>query len=173
MRGAAFLLLAGVAFAAEPDMVLIPAGTFQMGRSKLTSDDKTTMRPQILLDDRPVHAVTLPAYLMDAREVTQAQYAEFVNATKRAKPYHWVGGNVPPNAGNVAAYNVTWDDAKSYCEWRGKRLPTEAEWERAARGGIEGASWPWGDKYDAKLARHNTETGPGEVGRYAPNGFGL
>lgn len=154
-------------------MVLIPQGTFQMGRTKLTSDDKTNMRPHVLLDDRPVHTVTLHAYLMDSHEVTQAQYAEFVKATKRAAPYHWTGGVVPAGTGNLAAYNVTWDDAKSYCEWQGKRLPTEAEWERAARGGLESADYPWGDKYDAKMARHNTETGPGEVGKYPPNGFGL
>jgi len=168
-----FLLVAGLVQAAEPGMALIPQGTFQMGRSKLTADDKTTMRPQILLDDRPVHAVTLSPFLLDTHEVTQAQYAEFVKATKRAAPYHWTGGNVPAGAGNIAAYNVNWNDAKGYCEWKGKRLPTEAEWERAARGGIESADYPWGDKYDAKLARHNTETGPGEPGRYPPNGFGL
>lgn len=173
-RPIALTLAAAAALAAaEPGMSLIPAGTFQMGRHKTTADDKTNMRPHILLDDRPVHAVKLSAFYLDTHETTQAQYAEFVKATKRTPPYHWQGGAVPPNAGNVAAYNVTWDDAKSYCESRGKRLPTEAEWERAARGGIEGADYPWGDKYDAKAARHNTETGPGEVGRYAPNGFGL
>lgn len=160
-------------YPAEAGMVLIPAGTFSMGRSKLTPDDKTTMRPQVLLDDRPVHAVRMPAFWMDANETTHAQYAEFAKATKRAVPYHWKGGGVPQGLANVPVYNVTWDDAKSYCEFRGKRLPTEAEWERAARGGQEGADYPWGDKYDAKLARHNTETGPGEVGKYPPNAFGL
>ena len=174
MRGASvLLLLTAAAHAAEPGMAPIPQGTFQMGRGKLTADDKTTMRPQVLLDDRPVHAVTLSAFLLDTHEVTQTQYSEFVKATKRAAPYHWTGGVVPAGAGAFAAYNVNFDDAKGYCEWRGKRLPTEAEWERAARGGLEGADYPWGDKYDAKLARHNTETGPGEVGRYAPNAFGL
>ena len=180
----AVLLLASVN-AAEPGMALIPHGTFQMGRSKLTEDDKTTMRPQVLLDDRPVHAVTIAAFLLDTHETTQAQYAEFVKAAKRPAPYHWTDRAMqtagamrtdramPVGAGAVAAYNVSFDDAKSYCEWRGKRLPTEAEWERAARGGLEGADYPWGDKYDAKLARHNTETGPGEVGRYPPNAFGL
>jgi beta-lactamase class A len=173
MRRLAVVLIAAAVHAAEPGMVSIPTGTFQMGRTKLTPDDKTTMRPQVLLDDRPVHAVTLPSFLLDAYEVTQSQYSEFVKATKRAAPYHWQGGGVPAGAGAVAAYNVNWDDARAYCEWRGKRLPTEAEWERAARGGLEGADYPWGDRYDAKKARHNTESGPGEVGRYAPNGFGL
>ncbi|MFN0107045.1 MAG: serine hydrolase [Bryobacteraceae bacterium] len=167
------LLLTFAAEASEPGMAFIPRGTFQMGRAKLTADDKTTMRPRMLLDDRPVHAVTLGAFLLDTHEVTQERYAEFVKATRRPPPYHWLNGALPAGAGAIAAYNVNWDDAKGYCEWRGKRLPTEAEWERAARGGLEGADYPWGDKYDAKLARHNTETGPGEVGRYAPNAFGL
>lgn len=173
MRRLAAVLIAAAVHAAEPGMVTIPAGTFQMGRTKLTADDKTTMRPQVLLDDRPTHAVTLAPFLLDAYEVTQAQYGEFVKATKRPAPYHWQGGAVPTGTGAVAAHNVSWEDARAYCEWRGKRLPTEAEWERAARGGLEGADYPWGDKYDAKKARHNTETGPGEVGRYEPNGFGL
>ena len=173
MRGGLGICLLAAAFGAEPGMVLIPAGSFQMGRSKVTADDKTTMRPQVLLDDRPVHTVKLAAYYLDTHEVTQAQYAEFVKATKRATPYHWTGGVVPAGTGAVPAYNVSWEDARGYCKWRGRRLPTEAEWERAARGGLEAADYPWGDKYDAKQARHNTETGPAEGGRHAPNGFGL
>ena len=109
----------------------------------------------------------------DAKEVTHAEYAEFVRATMRLAPYHWVKGEMPAELAKVAVYNVNWDDAKAYCDFRGKRLPTEAEWERAARGGVEGADYPWGPKFDAKLARHNTETGPGEPAKYPPNPFGL
>lgn len=169
----AFLFVAMTAAAAEPGMSLIPRGSFQMGRSKLTPDDKTNMRPHILLDDRPVHEVAIDAFWLDTHETTHAQYAEYVKAKKIAPPYHWRGSEPPSELAKIAIYNVNWEEARGYCEFRGKRLPTEAEWERAARGGIENADYPWGDKFDAKLARHNTEAGPGEPGRYAPNAFGL
>jgi len=176
MRAAALAVLcAGITFAFEeqPGMVRIPAGEFTMGRSKLTADDQTKMRPQVLLDDRPEHRVGLEAYWMDAREVTQRQYAEFAKATARALPYHWRGGVVPAGAEEFPAYNVRWHDAEAYCAWAGKRLPTEAEWERAARGGKDGLDYPGGDQLDAKAARFNVQTGPGPVGKYAPNEFGL
>ncbi|MBM3786760.1 MAG: hypothetical protein FJW30_20570 [Acidobacteria bacterium] len=169
----ALILAAAPLAAQEPGMSLVPAGTFQMGRAKLTADDKTNMRPHVLLDDRPVHGVALDAFWMDTHETTHAQYRIFVKATKRKPPYHWTNGEMPAALSRVAIYNVDWHDAKAYCEHHGKRLPTEAEWERAARGGIEHADYPWGDKFDAKLARHNTEAGPGEPGKYPPNGFGL
>lgn len=166
-----FTLLA--ALSAQETMVQIPAGEFTMGRSKLTPDDKTKMRPIVLLDDRPTHAVTLDAFWMDKTEVTQSQYAEFVTASKRKPPYHWIDGQIPANAGNFPVYSVDWDDATAYCTWKGKRLPTEAEWERAARGGKDGLSFPWGDKADPKLARYNTDAGPGPVAQFPPNDFGL
>ena len=170
MIRAAALLLCAVSQAGQ---VLIPAGSFTMGRTKTTSDDKTTMRPRVLLDDRPPHAVELSAYYIDTHEVTHEQYAEFVAATGHRTPYHWVGGKVAAGLAKVAAYNVSWDDAKAYCEYRGGRLPTEAEWERAARGGLDANDYPWGDKFDAKMLRSGVETGPGEVGKYPPNGLGL
>jgi formylglycine-generating enzyme required for sulfatase activity len=143
-----------------------------MGRTRLTPDDKTTMRPQILLDDRPDHKVRLKAFYLDAHEVTNAKYATFVKATRHRIPHHWLGGEIPRGEETFPAYNVDWDDASAYCRWAGKRLPTEAEWERAARGGNEGQSYPWGDKADAKLARYN-QPQPGPAGAYPPNGFGL
>jgi sulfatase modifying factor 1 len=155
------------------DQVLIPAGAFTMGRTKTTADDKTTMRPRVLLDDRPPHQVELDAFYLDTHEVTHAEYAEFVAARKHRAPYHWLNGKVPPGLERVAVYNVSWDDAKASCEYRGGRLPTEAEWERAARGGLETQDYPWGDKFDRTLLRSGVETGPGEVGKYPPNGFGL
>jgi formylglycine-generating enzyme required for sulfatase activity len=167
------ILLGLTAAAAEPGMSLIPRGSFQMGRSKVTPDDKTNMRPHILLDDRPVHEVAVDAFWLDTHETTHAQYAEYVKAKKIAPPYHWRRGEMPSELAKTAIYNVSWEEARGYCEFRGKRLPTEAEWERAARGGVESADYPWGDKFDAKLARHNTEAGPGEPGRYPPNAFGL
>jgi formylglycine-generating enzyme required for sulfatase activity len=161
------LLFCALAYAAE-DMAPIPAGEFTMGRTKLTPDDKTTMRPQVLLDDRPPHKVYLDAYFIDTHEVTNAQYAQFVKATGRKPPYHWTA----PVDDKLPVFNVDWADASAYCAWAGKRLPTEAEWERAARGGLEGADYPWGDKFDAKLALHNAAE-PRPVGQFPPNGFGL
>ncbi|MBY0503302.1 MAG: formylglycine-generating enzyme family protein [Bryobacteraceae bacterium] len=165
------LLLLSACLLAEP--VLIPAGTFTMGRTKLTSDDATKMRPQILLDDRPTHEVSISAFYLDTHEVTQAEYAVFVKEKKHAPPYHWVAGKVPEGGEKLPAYNVSWDDARAYCAAQGARLPTEAEWERAARGGLEAMDYPWGDKFDAKLLRSGVELGPQEVGKYRPNAFGL
>ncbi len=169
----AFGLLLAAAALAEEGMVNIPAGEFSMGRSKLTKDDSTTMRPVVLLDDRPPHKVHIAAFALDATEVTQAAYAKFVAASKRRAPYHWLNGAVPAGEESFPAYNVDWDDASAYCAWTGKRLPTEAEWERAARGGQEGLSYPGGDKLDAKSARYGTQAGPGPVAQFAANPFGL
>jgi formylglycine-generating enzyme required for sulfatase activity len=154
-------------------MVLIPAGEFTMGRTKLTRDDNTTMRPRVLLDDRPAHKVWLDAYSLDAHEVTNVQYAKFVTATSRRPPYHWSAGQYPQGEENLPVFNVSWDDANAYCAWAGKRLPTEAEWERAARGGKEGLSYPWGDKMEPGKARYNVEAGPASVGQFPANDFGL
>ncbi len=167
---AATLLLCAAALLAEEGMVLVPAGEFTMGRTHLTPDDKTTMRPQVLLDDRPEHKVHLDAFWMDKTEVTHGRYTKFLEAAGHPKPYHWAAR--PPD--DFPIYNVAWADARAYCEWAGRRLPTEAEWERAARGGIEGLSYPWAaEKADPKAALYNVQTGPGPVAKYPPNGFGL
>ena len=168
------MLAAMAAVAADREgMVRIPAGEFTMGRTKLTKDDSTNMRPHVLLDDRPDHKVYLDAFWLDTTEVTQEQYAVFVKVTNRRAPYHWQGGKIPSGQERFPAYNVDWDDAAGYCKWRDSRLPAEAEWERAARGGLEGQDYPWGDKMDAKAARHDTQAGPGPVGVYLANAYGL
>lgn len=188
MALAAPLLVAAIASAASllaadgdtphsevPDgMVLIPEGEFTMGRTFTTRDDETQMRPLVLRDDRPPHKVRLDAFWMDAREVTQAAYREFVDATDRRPPYHWLDGAMPEGKGLQPAHNVDWEDAREFCEWKGKRLPSEAEWERAARGGLDGKRYPWGDESpDRAVARFSTAKGPGPVGRFPPNAFGL
>jgi formylglycine-generating enzyme required for sulfatase activity len=131
------------------------------------------MRPHVLLDDRPLHKVSISAFQLDKHEVTNAQYQVFVDKTHHATPYHWIDRHFAANAAELPIYNVDWDDAHAYCAWAGGRLPTEAEWEYAARGGKSGMDYPGGDQIDAKAARFNVQTGPGPVAKFAPNGFGL
>ena len=119
---------------AEPAMVKVPAGPFDMGCNGALDAD-------CLDDEKPSHEVTLSAFEIDETEVTQDQYAECVLA----------GTCDPPlcawdcSAKNYPAACVTWDQAKMYCAWAKKRLPTEAEWEKAARG-TDGRKYPWGKK---------------------------
>lgn len=114
--------------------VLIPAGEFTMG-----SND---WWPKSM----PEHKRSLPAFSMDKYEVTNARYKEFVEATGRMAPDHWLNGNTPKDREEHPVVFVTWADADAFCKWDGKRLPTEAEWEKAARG-ADKRTFPWGDKF--------------------------
>jgi formylglycine-generating enzyme required for sulfatase activity len=122
----------GASAAAPPDMVFVPAGEFIMG--SLDGD----------ADEAPPRRVFLPAFYIDRFEVTHAQYAKFIAATGRKSPVDWVNGQFSPKLSNHPVVNVTFDDAEAYAKWAGKRLPTEAEWEKAARG-VDGRLFPWGN----------------------------
>jgi formylglycine-generating enzyme required for sulfatase activity len=113
-------------------MVEIPAGEFVMGF------DGT----QALEDERPAHRVLLDAYSMDRYEVTTAHYAAFLTAGNHAPPWLWNLVDLSQH-GDRPVIGVDWTDADAYCRWKGKRLPTEAEWEKAARG-TDGRLYPWG-----------------------------
>ncbi len=159
---------------AREEMALIPAGELSMGRHRTTSDDREGMRPLALRDDRPVHTVHIDGFYLDIDEATHADYAAFVEASGHTPPRHWLGGAMPKEKKDLPIYNVDWNDASAYCAWAGKRLPTEAEWEKAARGGLEGLDYPWGDdKPSEDLALFNTPEGPGPAGKRKPNAYGL
>lgn len=165
-------------------MALIPAGEFWQGRTYVTLIDELGMLARARMDDFPAHLIYLDAFHIDKTEVTNADYSRFTQATSREKPYHWVGGKVPTGQEKFPVYNVTWDDASAYCTWAGKRLPTESEWEKAARGGTDKLRFPWGDQITqggggrgggggTKLAHYNWPEGPVSVASYAANGYGL
>jgi gamma-glutamyl hercynylcysteine S-oxide synthase len=119
-------------------MVQIPAGAFLMGTNSERAD------PQ----DKPQHKVQLPAYWMDKYLVTNAQYARFVAQTGHRPPSSWKDGKIPKGEEMHPVTMVNWYDAQAYAKWAGKRLPTEEEWEKAARG-TDGRRWPWGDKMES------------------------
>jgi iron(II)-dependent oxidoreductase len=128
-----------------PGMSLIPAGAFWMGRAVMFLFDELDWTARDRMDDQPVHRVSLDAFYMDQYEVTQSDYARFSEATGRKTPWDWKDGKVRPGREKWPMYNVSWDDASAYCTWAGKRLPTEAEWEKAARGGLDRKLYSWGD----------------------------
>lgn len=99
-------------------------------------------------DEKPRRRVYLDAYYIDKYEVTNALYGKFMQATGRSAPTLW-GANFNGPAQPVVG--VSWDDAEAYCKWAGKRLPTEAEWEKAARG-TDGRKYPWGEQWDSSRA---------------------
>ena len=148
-------------------MLRIPAGWFWMGCE--TGRD----------DEKPVHRVWVDAFELAAYQVTNADYACFLEATKHPKPLHWDDPNFNHPRQPVVA--PSWFDAGAYCNWLSKmtgrryRLPTEAEWERAARGGVEGKLYPWGDDPPDSLPDYarRWKTGPEPVGLYPANAYGL
>jgi sulfatase modifying factor 1 len=147
-------------------MVLIPAGEFQMGDSL---DGKSWALP--------VHTVYLDAFYIDKCEVTNAQYKKFMDAKGYKAPSYWNDPNY--NAPNNPVVGVSWYDAKAYADWAGKRLPTEAEWEKSARGGLVGKRYPWGDDITHDNANYDSTGGKdiweytSPIGSFAPNGYGL
>ncbi len=158
------------------DMVLIPAGNFQMG-----SDDQKA-RPA----EQPVHTVFVDAFYMDTHEVTNADYQQFVLANPEWQKdrvdakYHngdylklWDGTTYPAGKGDHPVVYVSWYAAMAYSKWAGKRLPSEAEWEKSARGGLVGMKY-WGNSISAADANYDENVGDTTVvGAYVANGYGL
>jgi len=201
-------------------MVLIPAGEFEMGTDPaeipelvkwLKNQGVSDAEASLFEDETPRHTVYVDAFYIDAYEVTNAQYKKFVQATGHKEPEGfgidrveggklylkvgfkpWADKNY--NGDNQPVVCVSWEDAKAYAEWAGKRLPTEAEWEKAARGGLVGKRYAWGDEWPPPKGSGNfaDETSKkafpnwtiingyddgyiytAPVGSYKPNGYGL
>jgi len=178
-------------------MVMIPEGEFRMG-----GDEDP--------DEQPIRSLYLSAYLIDRCEVTNRQFKQFVDVNPQwasdavqtkpgAMPYlpYWRDGSHPPKLADHPVHHVTWEAADAYAKWVGGRLPSEPQWEKAARGGLAGKAYPWGDEPDPSMANwgrprwphlispgmppmqkllpgaklDNPSTTP--VGAFPPNGYGL
>ena len=181
-------------------MVLIPAGEFAMGSNSGSDSikmDNSMNESEFAMgsnsgssDEKPVHSVYVDAFYMDKYEVTNAQYAEFLNAKGRHtdggqiwldlgdgdEKIEYIAGKYRARSGyeNHPVIEVSWYGAMAYALWKGKRLPTEAEWEKAARGNLSGRKYPWGDTIDSSRANYDKNIGgTTAVGKYRANGYGL
>ena len=150
------------------EMILIPAGEFKMGSDRVDTEGRGTEFGSVkpwYMDEHPLHRVFSPAYYIDKYEVTNARYKKFVDSTVSRPPESWPGGKFPSGRENYPVSFVNWYEAQRYCRWLGKRLPTEAEWEKASRG-TDGREYPWGNDFDGKKAN----TGDAGLGDFAPVG---
>ncbi|MCH8293586.1 VCBS repeat-containing protein [Candidatus Poribacteria bacterium] len=169
------------------EMVLIPTTEFLMG-TRVSDLDKIVaelrrysleraIQRNWFEDETPQHRVFIDAYYMDKYEVTNAQYQKFMEARGYPKPAYWHDARF--NHPSQPVVGVSWNDAMAYAQWAGKTLPTEAQWENAARGGLVGKRYPWGDAWppppNAGNFLGNTDgyTSTSPVGSFKPNGYGI
>jgi formylglycine-generating enzyme required for sulfatase activity len=129
-------------------MVYVPAGEFIMGTD---AGDAVGWHLRQNNDALPRHKVTLPAFYIDKTEITNAQYKRYCDATGYPAPPHWKDGDFLEAEAQLPVTHVNWWEATAYAAWAGKRLPGEAEWEKAARG-TDGRQYPWGDNWEVERA---------------------
>ncbi|MBI2877212.1 MAG: SUMF1/EgtB/PvdO family nonheme iron enzyme [Candidatus Tectomicrobia bacterium] len=151
------------------EMVLIPEGAFLRGSGEREAQIISHIMgvPTNFRDKEPQTVTRLKGFYIDTHEVTNAQYTEFLQATGDHPPDHWTEGAYPPGKGDYPVIYISWISAQRYCEWAGKRLPTEEEWEKAARGS-DGRLFPWGDRFEPGKANLWEEgiKAPRSVGQY-------
>ena len=156
-------LPAEVSINAPENMQYIPAGEYSIG-DPFKEGDK---------DEQPVKGVFIDAFYMDTHEVTVGQYKNFLSETNYTKPNWAKIRQYSPTDQHPILY-ITWHDAMAYAKWEEKRLPTEAEWEYAARGGITNRRYPWGNDITTKYVNYKRQIGKTvKVGSYPPNSYGL
>jgi formylglycine-generating enzyme len=151
----------------EPTLIRIPAASFLMG-----SDSGQDC-------ERPIHRVRIDSFLLAAMQVSNTEYKFFLRATGAIAPPFWQDSNF--NRPQQPVTGVSWHEAAGYCQWLSSqtgghyRLPTEAEWEFAARGGLEQKQFPWGNEPPQSRPNYaqRWQTGPEPVAQYAPNALGL
>ncbi|HET6349320.1 MAG TPA: formylglycine-generating enzyme family protein [Candidatus Krumholzibacteria bacterium] len=135
------------------DMVFVPAGDFLMGS---TAEE---VQRSADVDEFPQRHVWVDDFFIDVHEVTNAQYKVYLDATHAEAPPKWVNGNYGIGEDGLPVISITWDEAAAYARFMGKRLPTEAEWEKAARG-TDGRQYPWGQDFERTYANNGDHLMP-------------
>jgi len=175
------------------NMVLIKGATFEMGTDKTDvprlQETFKIKRAELFAEETPRHKVKIDSFYLDKTEVTNAAFKKFTGVNpawqkdRIPAEFHngkylqdWNDKNFPAGKADHPVTFVSWYAAVAFCQSQGKRLPSEAEWEYAARGGLTGRQFPWGDEPPDKTRANfgASETGAAaKVGSYAPNGYGL
>jgi formylglycine-generating enzyme required for sulfatase activity len=175
------------------NMAWIPGSTFDMGINAADipklQEKFNIKRPELFSEESPRHRATIASFYLDRTEVTNAQFKLFVDRNSQWQKekigaqfhngkylQHWNGNEFPPGQENYPVVFVSWYSAAAFCSSHGKRLPTEAEWEFAAHGGLTGKDFPWGDEMPDKTRANYLASGlnkPTAVASYVANGYGL
>ncbi|VAX30528.1 hypothetical protein MNBD_NITROSPIRAE01-752 [hydrothermal vent metagenome] len=135
-------------------MAWVPPGSFMMGTDRVDTKNESLQLgfPQSWYEDeQPSHHIVLQGFYIDRHEVTQGDYLKFIRRTGHSPPPHWRNGEYKVGSKDLPITFVDWHDANDYCRWLKKRLPSEVQWEKAARG-TDGRLYPWGNLFDVEKA---------------------